>query len=146
VVLTRRSAAGDRFFRKVPALAALGHPQPTGLVRTRPTLVVTGGPTGHRHHLDAAGDGVDPAHGQWPDADAVLLGQSPGDISADRQRRPLRPGHPRDINTGGISGGHQALTCPSVVAVCRSAASGLLLAISEASSTLRSPGAAVRPP
>jgi hypothetical protein len=147
VVLTRRNPVGDRFFRKVPALAALGHPQPTGLVRARPTLVFSGGPTGHRHYLDSAGDGVDPAHGQWPDADAVLLGQSPGDISADRQRGPLCPGHRRDIDTGGISGGgHQAFTALSVVAVCRSAANGLLLAVSGASSALRSPGAAARPP
>src|ERR671916_141890 len=74
VVLSRRSPAGDRFILQMPTLAALDHPQPTGLVRTRPTLVVPGGPARYRHHLDAAGDGVDAAHGQWPDADAVLFG------------------------------------------------------------------------
>jgi hypothetical protein len=145
VVLTRRSPADDRFVRKVPTLAALGHPLPSGLVRTRPTLVFPGGPTSHRHHLDSAGDGVDPAHGQWPDTDAVPLGQSPGDISADRQRSPLRPSHRRDIDSGGISSGHQALTCPSVLAVCRNTASGMLPAVSGASSALRSPGVAAGP-
>jgi hypothetical protein len=145
VVLTRRNPAGDRFVLQVPTLTALDHPQPTGLLRTRPTLVFPGGPAGHRHHLDAAGGGVDPAHGQWPDADTVQLGQSPGNISTDRQRGPLRPGHRRDIDSGGISGGHQALTCPSVVAVCRSAVSAMALAVSGASSAPRSPGAAAGP-
>ena len=75
---------GDGFGVEVPALAALGHPQPAGLVRARWTLVCPGGPTGHRDDVDAAGGGVDAAHGQGPDADAVLLGQGLGDISAQR--------------------------------------------------------------
>ena len=63
-----------RFSVQVPALAALGHPQPPGLVRTWRALVVPGGPARNRHDVDPAGGGVDAAHGQRSDAHPVLFG------------------------------------------------------------------------
>ena len=116
VVLTGRGPVGDRLRVEVPALAALDHPQPAGLLRTGRALVGPGGPAGHGHDVDAAGGGVDAAHGQWPDADAVLFGQGLGDISAQRQYGPLRPGHPRGINVVVWSSGRhlpRVLTCRS---------------------------------
>jgi hypothetical protein len=84
LVLVRCGPVGDRLRVEVPALAALGHPQPAGLVRAGRALVGTGGPTGHRYHVNAAGCGVDAAHCERPDADAVLFGQGLGHISGQR--------------------------------------------------------------
>ena len=84
VFLTGRGPVGDRLGVEVPALAALNHPQPTGLLRAGRALVVPGGPAGDGDDVGAAGGGVDAAHGQWADADAVLFGQGLGDISGQR--------------------------------------------------------------
>ena len=116
--LAGRGPVGDRFGVEVPALAALDHPQPAGLVCAGRALVGPGGSAGDGDDVDAAGGGVDAAHGQWPDADAVLFGQGLGDISGQRQCGALRPGHPRGINAGGC--GHQAVTSRRVL-TCRSA-------------------------
>src|SRR5207248_2560689 len=93
---------------EVPALAALRHPQPAALVRTRRALVVSGGPARNGNDVDATGAGVDAAHRERSDAHAVLFGQGLGDVGADGQGRPLRPGHPRAIEGSGFGGGHAA--------------------------------------
>jgi hypothetical protein len=97
VLLRGFSSFGDRFFVQVPALAALSHTQPPGLVCTWRALVLPGGPARNRNDVDLSGSGVDAAHGQRPDAHPVLFGQGQGDVGADGQGRPLSPGHPRTI-------------------------------------------------
>jgi hypothetical protein len=118
LLLSGWGPVGGGFGVEVPALAALGHPQSAGLLRTGVALVFSGGPTRDRDDVDAAGGGVDPAHGQGPDADAVLFGQDVDDISAEWQRGPLSPGHPSRIKGGGVGDGHQrvisSVACPGV--------------------------------
>jgi hypothetical protein len=84
MVFTGLDPVGDRFGVEVPAFAALDHPQSAGLIRAGRALVLPGGPAGDGDDVDAAGGGIDAAHGQWPDADAVLFGQGHGDLSAQR--------------------------------------------------------------
>jgi hypothetical protein len=118
---------GDGFGVEVPALAALGHPQPPGLICTRAAVVFSGGSAGHGNDVEAAGGGVDAAHRQRPDAHAVLLGQHLGDLGAQGQFGALGPGHLPGIHSRGVGGGHQALTSTSVVVACWSLASGMVV-------------------
>jgi hypothetical protein len=92
-------------------------------------LVFAGGAAGDGHDVDAAGGGVDPAHGQRSDTDAVLFGQGLGDVGAQRQYGALRPGHPCVINAGGCC--HQAVTSRRA-GTCRSAASRMVVVASGA--------------
>jgi hypothetical protein len=97
VFLTGRHTVVDRLRLEVPAFAALSHPQPAGFLGAGMALVVSGGPAGHGHDVDAAGGGVDATHSQRTGTDAVLLGESLGNISCQWQRGPLRPGHPPGV-------------------------------------------------
>jgi hypothetical protein len=63
VFCTGRGPVGDRFGVEVPAFAALGHPQPAGLLCTRLALVLPGGSAGDGDDVGVAGGGVDAAHG-----------------------------------------------------------------------------------
>ncbi len=75
---------GDRLGFEVPALVALGHPQPAGLVRAGSALVFSDGSAWDGHDVDAAGGGVDAAQDQWPDADAVCCSAKAWATSAVR--------------------------------------------------------------
>jgi hypothetical protein len=77
--------------------------------------------------------GVDPAHRQRPNTHSVLLGQDLGHFVADRQGAPLGPGHSPGIHSGGVGGGHQALTS-SMVTARRSAAREMAVVASGAGS------------
>jgi hypothetical protein len=128
VVLARCGPLGDRLHIEVPALAALGHPQPPRLLRTRFALVLPGGAAGHRDDLHPPGGGVDPAHRQRPHTDSVLLGDGLDDLRAQGQCGPLCPGHPRGIQADRLSNGHQRITSPGVARSRRTAKGTVLLA------------------
>jgi hypothetical protein len=134
LVLAGCGPLGDRFGVEVPALAALHHPQLAGFLRAGAALVLTGRSAGDGHHLDAAGGGVDPTHGQRSDADAMLLSQGLGNVGAQRQGGPLRPGHSRGVMGGGGCRGHQAVTSRRVL-TCRNASSERVAVASGARST-----------
>jgi len=104
----RFCSLGDRFCLQVPALAALRHPQPSGLVCTWSALVVSGGPARNGNDVDTTGGGLDAAHGQRADAYAVLFGQGLGDVGADGQGGPLSLGRPGAVEGGEFGGGHAA--------------------------------------
>jgi hypothetical protein len=94
------------------------------------------------HDVDAAGGGVDAAHGQWPDADAVCCSAKAWATSAVRGSAARCARVIRGIESGGVrSRGHQAFTSSTMGCVRAASIAGRAVTSARASAQASSPWA-----